>query len=269
VFADKLRGTGTLSTNNTNAEYAGGATSGLNSYTNTGVVIGTNSNPIYAFNYATLPYILYQFQRAPSFFDEVCYTGNGSTQNINHNLQAVPELVIFKNRSTAVNWRVCFDFTATDNNNAVLNTTASANRYNYGILVFNSIPTSTVLPLYSYSQTNGSGNNIVAYLFATCVGVSKVGLYTGNGTTQAISCGFTGGARFVLIKSISSSNWFVYDTARGITTLTDPYLTLNTTDAETATLGSVTSTTGGFSLNNSISPTLNSNGENYLFLAIA
>jgi len=266
---DRLRGVSTTSTGNTStplvtsstaAETAGGI--GTQGWNNTGFGIPaflSISSSIY-----------WNFKRAPSFFDEVCYTGNGSTQNINHNLQVIPELVIFKDRSTSVNWRVSFSFTDTDNANAVLNTTATQYVPAYGTFIFNSKPTSTILPLYNYSQTNGSGDKYVAYLFATCAGVSKVGTYIGNGTTQAIACGFTGGARFVLIKQTDgSSDWYVWDTARGMTTLTDPYLTLDTTNAETATLGAVTSTTGGFSLNSTIFNTVNSNGSSYLFLAIA
>jgi hypothetical protein len=122
----------------------------------------------------------------------------------------------------------------------------------------------------NYSGVNGSGYNYVAYLFATCAGVSKVGSYTGNGTTQAIACGFTSGARFVLIKRTDSTgDWYVYDTARGMTTLTDPYLQLNTSNAETATLGSVTTTTGGFTVNASILSAINTSSGSYIFLAIA
>jgi hypothetical protein len=57
----------------------------------------------------------------------------------------------------------------------------------------------------------------IAYLFATVAGVSKVGSYTGNGSTQNMDCGFSSGARFVLIKRsrrhqmIGSS----FDTVRG------------------------------------------------------
>ena len=110
----------------------------------------------------------------------------------------------------------------------------------------------------------------VAYLFATCAGVSKVGSYTGNGGTQAIACGFTGGARFVLIKRTDSTgNWYVYDTARGMTLLTDHYLLLNSTAAETATLGSVTTTTGGFTVDATILAAINTNAASYIFLAIA
>jgi hypothetical protein len=117
---------------------------------------------------------------------------------------------------------------------------------------------------------NGNGTTYVAYLFATCPGVSKVGSYTGNGTTQAIACGFTGGARFVLIKRTDSTgDWYVYDTARGMTVLTDPYLRLNSTAAETATLGSVITSTGGFTVNAAILAAINTSGASYIFLAIS
>jgi cytochrome c peroxidase len=74
------------------------------------------------------------------------------------------------------------------------------------------------------TSTNESGKNYIAYLFATLPGVSKVGSYTGNGSSQTIDCGFTSGARFVLIKRTDNSNWswYVYDTARGIVAGNDP-----------------------------------------------
>jgi hypothetical protein len=128
---------------------------------------------------------------------------------------------------------------------------------------------------FSFATANGvvnsPSNTYVAYLFATCAGVSKVGSYTGNGSTQTINCGFgAGGARFVLIKRTDSTgDWYVYDTARGMTVLTDPYLLLNSTAAEVATLGSVTTVSTGFALNATILAAINTNAASYIFLAIA
>jgi hypothetical protein len=131
-------------------------------------------------------------------------------------------------------------------------------------------PTATVFSIGDATPVNESGSTFVAYLFATCAGVSKVGNYTGNGATQTINCGFAGGARFVLIKRTDDfGDWYVYDTARGMTTLTDPYLLLNSTAAESATLGSVTTVTTGFAVNASILAAINTNGASYIFLAIA
>ena len=117
---------------------------------------------------------------------------------------------------------------------------------------------------------NTSGATYVAYLFASVPGVSKVGSYTGNSSTQTIDCGFAGGARFVLIKRTNNAgSWFVFDTARGMTTVTDPYLLLNSTGAESNTLGAVTTVTTGFALNDAILTGINTTGGTYIFLAIA
>jgi hypothetical protein len=216
-------------------------------------------------------WIYYFFRRAPGFFDVVCYTGGkGGAITVNHNLTVVPELVIFKNRSAAANWLVgllTLSFGGT-NYAALLN--SSNPRFATG--VFPSAPTATTLTIGTGIETNDYFNpyTYVAYLFATCPGVSKVGSYTGNGTTQAIACGFTGGARFVLIKATSTTgNWLTFDTARGMTVLTDPVLSLNSTAAETATLGACTTTTGGFTVNEAILAGVNTSGVSFVFLAIA
>jgi hypothetical protein len=110
----------------------------------------------------------------------------------------------------------------------------------------------------------------VAYLFATCPGVSKVGGYTGTGTTQTINCGFTGGARFVLIKATSTTgDWYVWDSARGIVAGNDPYLLLNSTAAEVTTTDWVDTAATGFELSNAGGNLANSSGVSYIFLAIA
>jgi hypothetical protein len=209
----------------------------------------------------------YMMGRAPSFFDEVCYTGTGSATTVTHNLVAVPELIITKQRSPSTNNWFTYHSAISATGWVALNltnaTTTSSTVWN------DTAPTSSVFTVGTASN-NSSGASLVAYLFATCAGVSKVGSYTGNGSTQTIDCGFTGGARFVLIKRTdSTSGWYVYDTARGMTVLTDPYLFLNNTDAETTTLGSVTTVSTGFALNSSILAAINVSGGTYIFLAIA
>lgn len=220
--------------------------------------------------YDTLPantYIGWNFARRPGFFDVVCYTGTGSATTQTHNLGVVPELMIVKRRNTADYWAV---YSATTGNTDYLrlnttNATAAA-----GSVWNNTSPTSTQFTVGGAGAVNGAGSTYVAYLFATCPGVSKVGSYTGNGGTQAIACGFTGGARFVMIKRTDATgSWYVYDTARGMTTLTDPYLLMESTAGEVATLGSVTTTTGGFTVNASILAAINTNAASYIFLAIA
>ena len=219
---------------------------------------------------ATSPIIYWNFRRAPGFFDEVCYTGTGVATTVAHNLAAVPELVIVKKRAgtSATSW-LCYVASLGNTVRITLNTDgpvsgASNTFWN------NTTPTASVFSIGTNDAVNISGDTYVAYLFATCPGVSKVGSYTGNGTTQAIACGFAGGARFVLIKRTDSTgDWYTYDTARGMTTLTDPYLLMNSTAAEAATLGSVTTTTGGFTVNATVLAAINTNAASYIFLAIS
>ena len=269
-FRDKLRGTNPMlvpSNTATEASY----TDELLAYLNTGISIGADTSAG-VINESGRSYINWLFGRAPSFMDVVCYTGTGSATTVSHNLQAVPELVINKNRNGTFGWYTCFNFTSTTYDQNTLSTTNAANiavTYGTGGDMFSAKPTTTGLPL-SAGANNLSAKTYVSYLFATCAGVSKVGSYTGNGTTQTINCGFTGGARFVLIKRTDSTgDWYTYDTARGMTTLTDPYLLLNSTATEAATLGSVTTVSTGFALNSTILAAINTNGATYLFFAVA
>ena len=275
LITDRLRGKSiALYTSNTNAD------SNLDPYfqydSNAGAFIPAGGY----FNNAgggSDPYALYAFRRAPSFFDEVCYTGTGSATTFSHNLGVAPELVIVKWRSgaTGEDWAVMCTAASSspDRRFLYLDLNAAGGGLN-GIFADSSgtpvLPSATQVYIGTNSVVNKSAATYVAYLFATCAGVSKVGSYTGNGSTQTINCGFTGGARFVLIKRTDSTgDWYTYDTARGMTTLTDPYLLLNSAAAESATLGSVTTVSTGFALNAGILAAINTNGASYIFLAIA
>jgi hypothetical protein len=224
----------------------------------------------------TVDYINWCFKRAPGFFDEVCYTGTGTVTTVSHNLQAVPELLIFKKRDVLRSWAivhanavnrtisqppvltgydVSLGFTDTGGLGGVLNSTA---------------PTSSVITLANNQDVNGVGATYVAYLFATCPGVSKVGSYTGTGTTLQINCGFTGGARFVLIKRTDDTgDWYVWDSARGIVAGNDPYLLLNSTAAEVTSTDYIDTFSAGFEISSTAPAAINASGGTFIFLAIA
>ena len=199
------------------------------------------------------------FRRAPGFFDVVCYTGNGTYGNKNHNLGVVPELIISKKRSTTSPWYVWTPGSSAKY--AVLNTTAAW--ANLG----NSPATSTTFQATFNDET---GDTCVAYLFASCPGVSKVGSYTGTGTTNQINCGFTGGARFVLIKRTDSTgDWYVWDTARGIVSGNDPYLLMNSTAAEVTSTDYIDPYSAGFEISSTAPAAINASGGSFIYLAIA
>ena len=261
-IGSRLTGNGFLRTTLTNAEVTFldmvNRWDDQNSIDLAGIIVGNG-------NY---PEILYNFQRASGFFDEVCYTGDGiAGRTITHNLAAVPELMIVKRRSSGIAWFV-YDATNGATKNLVLNTTAASV---VDSLPWNdTAPTSSVFSVGGVGYTNNSGATFVAYLFATCAGVSKVGTYTGNGSSQTIACGFAAGSRFVMIKRTDSTgDWYVWDSARGIVAGNDPHLSLNTTAAEVTTDDSVDTDNSGFIVNQLSATDVNVSSATYIFLAIA
>ena len=248
IWQDRLRGvTRSLTSISSAAEVTSGSSNHLNQFDANSRVYRVNNAQIGSFG------LSYDFRRAPGVFDVVCYTGTGTNPNNPHSLGVPPELVITKSRSSALSWTV-------DNgaNQGVLNTTAA----------FSIQPrtyTST-----TFQAEGNPGVNYVAYLFASLPGISKVGSYTGNGSSQTINCGFTTGARFILIKRTDSSgDWYTFDTARGIVAANDPRLSLNTSAAEVTTDDSVDPDTSGFIVNQNAATNINVSSASYIFLAIA
>ena len=213
-------------------------------------------------------YLCWMFRRAPGFLDVVAYTGTGSAQNINHNLGGVPEIMMVKNREDYYNWRT-YDSINGSTKSMFLNSTpasaASTSVWN------NTAPTATQFTVGSSAETNRSGDGYIAYLFASLDGISKVGSYSGTGSNIDVDCGFTAGARFVLIKRTDwGSDWYVWDTQRGIVSGNDPYLILNPPSTPQVTnTDYIDPLNAGFTVTSSAPAALNTSGGTYLFLAIA
>ena len=206
------------------------------------------------------------FKRAPGFFDEVCYSGTAVNRTVAHNLTVVPEMMIIKCRTMGYNWIV---YTKPVGATAALFLQSTSEAYVYNEYFNNTEPTSSVFTVGIQPTVNESTKPYVAYLFATLAGISKVGSYTGNGTGQAIACGFSAGARFVLIKRTDAAEaWYTFDSARGLTVGSSPYLLLNSTAAEVTGNNGVYASTGGFTLATSVAG-LNASGGTYIFLAVA
>ena len=263
---DRLRGVST----NTTSTYRGNITSSTDAES-TSVVFATQNWNSTGFqisaNTAETTALFHSFKRAPSFMDVVCYTGTGANATWSHNLGAVPEMMIVKKRSGVANWAVYHSALGAAGY-AILNTTAAST--SSSTFWQSTTPTATSF----YTGTNGnvgdSGLTYVAYLFATLANVSKVGSYTGNGSSQTIACGFTGGARFVLIKRTDSTgDWYVWDTARGIVSGNDPYLLLNSTAAEVTSTDYIDTYSAGFEISSTAPAAINASGGSFIFLAIS
>lgn len=234
---------------------------------NTGYSVGT-----VAPNTAS-PFIHYCFKRAPGFFDQVCYVGDTSggagSQEVPHGLGITPELIITKSLTAIGGWAVSF---LANGVYMLLNTTAATSDPGTGYVIAGSaysVPDG-MLKLGGGANAGANGVSYTSLLFATLDGISKVGSYTGNGGTQDIACGFSTGARFVLIKRTDAvGDWFVWDTARGIQAASDPHLSLNTTVAEVTADDTIDPLASGFTVNQVAATNVNVTSATYIFLAIA
>lgn len=176
---------------------------------------------------------------------------------------------------------------------------------NYGTVAHGSHTIGTVTASNSdlvYTGVDGTSGNIPKptnqtnfyvqrIMFATLAGVSKVGYYLGTGTTTVnVNCGFSGGARFIIIKrEDAAGNWYMFDAGNaggygteGIATGNDMFTVLNQDHAHKTGVdvidpysqgfavpaNSYTNGTNQYSSSVAAAP-INVNGARYIFLAIA
>ena len=267
IDSDRLRGISTTSTSSgqfLRTPSTAGESSGSNTrgWDNTGFL-----TPL---AYADTSTVLWNWRRAPGYFDTVCYTGTNSgglSQTITHNLGVAPELTIFKKRAAVSNWTVAMPAIGGNAVSLNLNDVGA----NSNIQFVSTYGASSITTASGYDTISENTTIYIAYLFATVSGVSKVGSYTGTGALQTINCGFTSGARFVLIKRIDSTGaWYVWDSARGITAGDDPYILINTdAGAEVTNTNYVDTDTTGFKVTATAPSAINASGGTFIFLAIA
>jgi hypothetical protein len=224
---------------------------------------GTNEfSPI---NYTDILYVDWFFRRYPGVFDVVYYTGTGSNQNITHSLGAVPELILIKECSGTYDWAV-YAGDATDYL-VFSSTAATADDATYWN---DTAPTKSVFTVGTNNSTSINDVLLVAFLFATLAGISKVGTYVGNGTSQTIDCGFSTGARFVMSKATSTTgSWMIGDSTRGLIAGNDPYLYFNSNITEVTGKDWLDPDNSGFIVNETTGPNANTNNVTYIYLAFA
>ena len=221
-------------------------------------------------------YQSWMFRRAPGFFDVVAYTGQSAEMSVSHNLGVTPELIIQKCRTqgSGYNWNSWF--TGLTNSQYInLNSDAavatSSNLWGTNATV----ATDSVFRVGAGGTgvNGGASETHIAYLFATTAGISKVGTYSGTGSAQDIDCGFSSGARFILIKrtdtAVYGTHWLYWDTVRGITSGNDPYLFLDLGAAQNSSGDYIDPLSSGFTITSDAPAFMNASGGTYLFLAIA
>lgn len=218
----------------------------------------------------------WMWRRYPHFFDLVSYEGDGSNNRaIPHNLGIQPSLMFIKNIENGgyhIGWNKPTNrMILLDLPNEQWSQGDSATYWGNDGTGTVKQPTDTHFYVGSQTQVNGNTNQLIAMLFGEIDGISKVGSYVGNATDTTIDCGFTAGARFVLIKNMSNNdNWKLFDTVRGWTTSTDYWMELNQNFAQQSG-NTLLSRNQGFGVRGSSydAANINTNGDTYLFYAIA
>ena len=250
---DRLRGgTKYLLTSTTHADLSG-TDIGFDDMTGTGLTGWGTS------------FIHYNWKRAFSYMDCVAYTGDGvAGRTVSHNLGVVPEMMWVKRRNSTGHWYVYH--TGMTGGSDALHSTSRLNLDEAGFSTQswkNYDFTNAHFSLDNGADINGSGGTYIAYLFATLAGISKVGSATHSGTTN-VDCGFSSGARFVLLKRTDATgDWYVWDSERGIVSANSPYFLLNSTAAEVTNTDYIDPLSSGFTITSSLT------AGDYIFYAIA
>ena len=216
--------------------------------------------------------ISYMWKRAKGYFDVVCYEGDGQAgKTVNHSLGVVPEIIWVKARDDSNSFWCVYNKTVGNSSALVLNENYPPIDGGTPVSFWNSTtPTESLFTLGTYPNLNTNNKNYITYLFATLSGISKVFSYTGDGASQTIDCGFSAGARFVLIKRTDSGgDWHIWDSLRGIVAGNDPHLSLNTTAAQVTTDDSIDPHASGFIVNQVSATNINVNAATYIGYAIA
>jgi len=200
----------------------------------------------------------WMWKRAPNYMDVVAFESqaSGTAKSFNHSLSVIPEMVWLKNRPNSDPWIVYHKDTGTSKYLGLQSNGVGLTQSNWITLSDSAVSGISTSLMYNNS-------NYIAYLFASLAGISKVGSVTHSGTTN-VDCGFTSGARFVLLKRTDASgDWYIWDSTRGIVSGNDPYLLLNTTAAEVTNTDYIDPLSSGFTITSSFT------AGTYIFYAIA
>jgi len=201
-------------------------------------------------------------------FSIVKYTGNltGATtatgQSVGHGMDVPPELIIFKSTSNSTSWDVFSSELDNWSTRLQLNSSGQKNNLYSQYPIAN--PTSSVFYTNYLSAVNVNNYDYIAYCFASKPNYSKVGAYTGDGTTShSITTGFE--PAFIIIKRTDDiSNWRIFDNVRG----TQKELYANSSAAEPSDVSYINFDSNGFTLTSNGGWINNSGGE-FIYLAFA
>ena len=178
-------------------------------------------------------------------FSIVSYTGTGSNGTVGHGLNAVPDMIILKDRNQIQNWKVLHTAAITSsypnhyenltwlNSSLPTTSTGTGNTYPWN----GTAPTSSVFSVSNLNlNKSASENNVnyIAYCFSGVENYSQFGSYVGDGVANSGPFVYTGfRPAFLMIKGVDGGdNWYMYESKRNGYNPANEQLTADITDAE-------------------------------------
>jgi len=280
TLMDTETGTGSYLISHSANQAASTSNAYITSYNSNGFSIGSGNQ----INRSSSDFVSWTFRKQPKFFDIVTYTGDNSTQTVNHNLGSVPGMIIVKRLNDAGNWGVKHrSIDATDGVFLNLN----HQRYDNATYWGDTEPTSTQFTVGTTHSVDSAP--YVAYLFAHNdddggfgepgdQDIIKCGSYTGNGSDQFIDLGFE--PQWVMIKCATSGgtyfDWVIFDNMRklDVSGSGNAPLMPNLSDSEGGVYASssynlVQPTPTGMIVEGTSGPAaVGQNGDTYIYMAI-
>jgi len=179
------------------------------------------------------------------------------TATIAHGLSAAPELVIQKTVSSAVDWYVLFNIDGTGAwDYAKLNTTAA-----FGADSPQRFATSST----TINNWGWTGYDMINYCWHSVAGYSKIGTYTGSGSSGKSVTGLGFKPNWVMTKNTNDADtwdrWYIQDSVRG----GGAVVYASDTNAEAA-YTSMQFDADGFTLNTNDTG-INESGDTYIYMA--
>ena len=262
VLTDVVRGI--------NKQFASNSAASETSYTNSFTAFGSDGFSVGTDNGTNMgggnTQVAWNWKEQTGVFDMVSFTGNGSGRTISHNLGSVPTCYVVKNRDRSTSFNVYHQSQGPTKIAGLFND-QSAPETNSGSFN-NTAPTSSVFSVGSGAGTNYNGENLICYLFGDS-SMSKMGSYTGNGSTNGTFVYLNFKPALIIVKctSAGNENWMMLDNKRDGYNVENEQLFTNETNSEESN-DEADFLSNGFKLRRANSR-MNGSGATYMYLAFA
>ena len=289
---DVLRGTYSVATSDTSAQYnagsdgftsldsdgftlngsGGGGSLNVSGYTYTGMSWkGGTTSGITTNGSTTITPSSYSFD-ATSKCSVIRYTGNGTAgAKLAHGLGVAPEFILYKRTDGTDAWGAyhhSVGTSATDSAGYKMCLNTNAARNDDDAFMDDTAPDATNITLGYTGILNTNTGTYNAWCFAGVRGASKFGSFTGNGNVDGsfIYTGFR--PAFLMIKcSSATENWYIFNSKTAGYNFANYSIKANDTDAQ-ATSTYLELEANGFKIRNAAGD-INANAAKFIYMAFA